>query len=167
MILFSHAMLFVAGVDGIAAVGKRIMMCFGTQPKWYGGLVERMDGDGGRLIVFDDGEIRMLTRTQIQHHLDARPTPLFEAADPDNHIVARSLQENSIALLMSAAPPHRRAVAASRCRKPTACSRYPAIQGCSTRSTPSCRFRRTLSRAVRLGPSSSSRAGHGILNYFT
>ena len=93
---------------------------------------------------------------------EQRPTP-----PPHTHIVARSLQENSIALLMSAAPPHRRAVAASRCRKPTACSRYPAIQGCSTRSTPSCRFRRTLSRAVRLGPSSSSRAGHGILNYFT
>ena len=61
----------------------------------------------------------------------------------------------------------RRAVAASRCRKPTACSRYPAIRGCSTRLTPSCRFRRTLSRAVRLGPSSSSRAGCGILNYLT
>ena len=52
------------------------------------------------------------------------------------------------------------AVAASRCR-------YPAIRGCSTRSTRSCRFRRTFSRAVRVEPSSSSRAGRGILNYLT
>ena len=59
------------------------------------------------------------------------------------------------------------AVAASGCRKPTACSRYPAIWGCSTRSTRSCRFRRTFCRAVRLEPSSSWRAGRGILNYLT
>ena len=59
------------------------------------------------------------------------------------------------------------AVAASGCRNPTACSRYPAIRGRSTRSTRSCWFRRTFSRAVRLGPSSSWRAGRGILNYLT
>ena len=59
------------------------------------------------------------------------------------------------------------AVAASRCRNPTDCSRYPAIWGCSTRSTRSCRFRRTFCRAVRLEPSSSWRAGRGILNYLT
>ena len=59
------------------------------------------------------------------------------------------------------------AVAASGCRNPTACSRYPAIRGRSTRSTRSCRFRRTFSRAVRAEPSSSWRAGRGILNYLT
>ena len=62
--------------------------------------------------------------------------------------------------------PRRRAVAACRCPEPTACSRYPAIQGCSTRSTRSCGSRRTTSRAVCRRLSSSSRAGHGILNCF-
>ena len=63
------------------------------------------------------------------------------------------------------APP-RRAVAACRCPEPTACSLYPAIQGCSTRSTRSCGSRRTRSRSVFRRPSSSSRAGCGILNQF-
>ena len=63
--------------------------------------------------------------------------------------------------------PRRRALAACRCPEPTACSRYPAIQGCWTRSTRSCGSRRTTSRAVCRRPSSSSRAGYGILIHFT
>ena len=59
------------------------------------------------------------------------------------------------------------AVAASRCRNPTACSRYPAIRGCSTRSTRSCGSSRTASRAVCRRLRAARERGTAFLNQFT
>ena len=59
------------------------------------------------------------------------------------------------------------AVAASGCRNPTACSRYPAIRGCSTRSTRSCGSSRTASRAVCRRLRAARERGTAFLNQFT
>ena len=51
------------------------------------------------------------------------------------HIVAPSLCENSLALIHGVNALRHRALAASGCPGPKDCRRYPAIEGCSTRST--------------------------------
>ena len=50
--------------------------------KWHGGFVESIEAASGkRLIVFDDGDLRWVTNSDIQELLDFLPTPLFKPAD--------------------------------------------------------------------------------------
>jgi len=57
------------------------------------------------------------------------------ALPPLSHIVARSLQERRIALLMRGASPRRRAPAATCCPEPRLCRLQPASERWSTRFT--------------------------------
>ena len=62
-------------------------------------------------------------------------TSIIDFNWPDNHIVAPSLCENSLALIHGVNALRHRALAASGCPGPKVSRLYPAIEGCSTRST--------------------------------
>ena len=69
------------------------------------------------------------TRKGLQHaYSTSRPRPRHPS-----HIVAPPLQENWAALLMRAAPPRRRAPAATCCPEPRLCRLQPASERWSTR----------------------------------
>ena len=94
---FRSSLAGAVTVDTVAALGARVAV-FMADIKWYGGFVESIEADGNRLIVFDDGDIREVEPSKIQEMLDARPTPLFKAANAsDGGLVA-----NVPGLLMAA-----------------------------------------------------------------
>ena len=52
-------------VDTVAAVGARVLVYIGL--KWHGGFVESIEAASGkRLIVFDDGDLRWVTNSDIR-----------------------------------------------------------------------------------------------------
>ena len=74
-------------------------------------------------------------RLRRSRRLSEDEDALSEAGAEDEHIVAPSLCENSLALIHGVNALRHRALAASGCPGPKDCRRYPAIEGCSTRST--------------------------------
>ena len=83
---------------------------------------------------------RSLRSKAFQHRM--MRSALASAAAPTSpmdvdkgHSVAPSLRENPIALIHGVNALRHRALAASGCPGPKVCWLYPAIEGCSTRST--------------------------------
>ena len=94
---FRSSLAGAVTVDTVAALGARVAVFMGDKT-WYGGFVESIEADGNRLIVFDDGDIREVEPSEIQEMIDARPTPLFKAANASDG----GLVNNVAGLLMAA-----------------------------------------------------------------
>ena len=80
------------------------------------------------------GELQELKKADRAVDKAVKKAVLKEARN-GNHIVAPSLCETSLALIHGVNALRHRALAASGCPGPKVFRLYPAIEGCSTRST--------------------------------